>query len=280
MRTTVRFLLSCLILTGCLYWLTCANPESLQIGWLKITLDWDPRPIYLNTSAPAVIDSVRYSLRPGGKRFTFRPDDSGNHMAVEMDYYDVHVEALADSGKVYYVADTSRIFVQENETNRFYLTVRNVRLTQAPEFTGLPSPFAINSDTVTLRWTSPAFAEEYVLERSGTPDFSQKDTLYTGEDAQFQVSGLTTAVHYFRVAARNDLGSSPYSQVAAVQVSLAENLIIVTTQLNDCILSQPYSQAVQATGGVPPYVWTVQGTLPDGLGFSQAGVLSGTAAQS
>lgn len=39
----------------------------------------------------------------------------------------------------------------------------------------------------------------------------------------------------------------------------------------------PYSQTIQATGGVQPYLWTLEsGTLPPGFTFSASGVLSGT----
>jgi Putative Ig domain len=39
----------------------------------------------------------------------------------------------------------------------------------------------------------------------------------------------------------------------------------------------PYSQTLQATGGVQPYTWSLEsGTLPPGFSFSSSGVLSGT----
>jgi hypothetical protein len=40
-----------------------------------------------------------------------------------------------------------------------------------------------------------------------------------------------------------------------------------------------YSAALSATGGTPPYTWSVQaGALPPGLSLSAAGVISGTPA--
>jgi hypothetical protein len=55
-------------------------------------------------------------------------------------------------------------------------------------------------------------------------------------------------------------------------------LQITTTSLPDGIVGQPYSFALQATGGNPPYTWWFAkgGDLPRGLHFSTAGVLSGT----
>ncbi len=40
---------------------------------------------------------------------------------------------------------------------------------------------------------------------------------------------------------------------------------------------QPYTTTLAAEGGVPPYTWTVSaGTLPNGLGISAGGIISGT----
>ena len=38
----------------------------------------------------------------------------------------------------------------------------------------------------------------------------------------------------------------------------------------------PYSQALSATGGTPPYSWSVSGSLPAGLTLSSGGTISGT----
>ncbi|HEY8208709.1 MAG TPA: putative Ig domain-containing protein, partial [Myxococcaceae bacterium] len=53
-------------------------------------------------------------------------------------------------------------------------------------------------------------------------------------------------------------------------------LALSTTALPDGYTGQAYSKAIAATGGKPPYVFAVQGTVPDGLSLSSSGVLSGT----
>jgi hypothetical protein len=55
-------------------------------------------------------------------------------------------------------------------------------------------------------------------------------------------------------------------------------LQITTTSLPEGTVGQPYSFALQATGGNPPYTWWYAkgGDLPRGVHFSKAGVLSGT----
>jgi hypothetical protein len=53
------------------------------------------------------------------------------------------------------------------------------------------------------------------------------------------------------------------------------DLSIVTTSLPDGVVGAPYSTSLNASGGVPPYTWTVTG-LPDGLTSTAAGAISGT----
>ncbi|MGH2729064.1 MAG: S8 family serine peptidase [Actinomycetota bacterium] len=52
---------------------------------------------------------------------------------------------------------------------------------------------------------------------------------------------------------------------------------ITTASLTDGTVAQAYSQTLQATGGTPPYTWSVTGALPDGLNLNAStGEISGT----
>jgi hypothetical protein len=54
-------------------------------------------------------------------------------------------------------------------------------------------------------------------------------------------------------------------------------LVITTQSLPAATVGVPYSATLTATGGIPPYTWTViSGSLPPGLSLSSAGVISGT----
>ena len=57
-------------------------------------------------------------------------------------------------------------------------------------------------------------------------------------------------------------------------------LSITTTSLPNGTVGVAYSQTLAATGGIPPYTWSVPiGELPPGLALSPAGLLSGTPTQ-
>src|SRR2546430_873407 len=54
-------------------------------------------------------------------------------------------------------------------------------------------------------------------------------------------------------------------------------LVVATPALPNSVQGQPYSQALQASGGTPPYLWSgVAGGIPGGLSVDPAGVLAGS----
>jgi hypothetical protein len=79
--------------------------------------------------------------------------------------------------------------------------------------------------------------------------------------------------------------SQPSSQSASSSLSISISpaaspaaLAVTTTSLPAGTVSTPYpSTSLQASGGVPPYSWSLQsGSLPAGLNLSTAGAISGT----
>ncbi len=61
------------------------------------------------------------------------------------------------------------------------------------------------------------------------------------------------------------------------QSTSAPPLTITTTELPGATVGIPYTGALAASGGTPPYSWAlVSGSLPPGLNLSPAGVISGT----
>lgn len=64
-------------------------------------------------------------------------------------------------------------------------------------------------------------------------------------------------------------------QVYAVSTVASSPLTITVPALGDVPNGVPFTYALQATGGVPPFTWTVSG-LPAGLTANSSGVVSGT----
>jgi YD repeat-containing protein len=64
----------------------------------------------------------------------------------------------------------------------------------------------------------------------------------------------------------------------ALSVTVTAPLVITTTSLPDGTRSSPYSAAVEAAGGAPPYTWSLSaGSLPYGLSLNAStGAISGT----
>ena len=67
------------------------------------------------------------------------------------------------------------------------------------------------------------------------------------------------------------------SQTFTLSISLAPFAITSPSTLPSGLAERAYSTTLAATGGIPPYTWTVAtGTLPPGLSLSSGGVISGT----
>lgn len=76
--------------------------------------------------------------------------------------------------------------------------------------------------------------------------------------------------------------SSPQEQdvvryVLTVQPLTPPPLMITTTSAPSTTVGTAYSATLQASGGVPPYSWSIaSGSLPEGLSLSSSGTISGT----
>ncbi len=90
-------------------------------------------------------------------------------------------------------------------------------------------------------------------------------------------SGKPTRAGSFRISVRvTDLRGSSDGTVFPMTVT-GPPLSITTTTLSDGAVGTPYSGSVQATGGIPPYVFgLLSGALPAGLSLAADGTISGT----
>jgi Putative Ig domain len=96
------------------------------------------------------------------------------------------------------------------------------------------------------------------------------------------ISGTTTAAGLFTFTVQAQDSTLPTNQTAqralALNVEEAQPLTINTSALGNGTTGTPYTANLQATGGVPPYTWSVStGLLPSGLTLDpNTGVVSGT----
>ncbi len=93
------------------------------------------------------------------------------------------------------------------------------------------------------------------------------------------ISGRATAVFTasFIIRVRDAIGTSSVKQLSLTVIQPPPPLIISTTSLPETSAERSYSQTLQATGGVPPYTWSLaNGSLGPGLSLSANGVISGT----
>ncbi len=101
----------------------------------------------------------------------------------------------------------------------------------------------------------------------------------TLDPATGAVSGTPTSAGSFGFTVQaTDSGAPARTASKSLSISVAAQLAITTSALPDAAVGQAYSQTLAATGGTPPYTWSVaSGSLPPGLSLSSAGgVVSGT----
>ncbi len=96
------------------------------------------------------------------------------------------------------------------------------------------------------------------------------------------LSGTPTAYNTFNFTVRatsGPAGNQVFDEQALALTILPPPVLITTASpLPNATVGVPYSQTLQATGGIGSYSWTLTGgSLPAGLTFSGAGVLSGAA---
>jgi hypothetical protein len=90
------------------------------------------------------------------------------------------------------------------------------------------------------------------------------------------ISGTPSVATTFNLTFTATDSASPVKNTAVKMLTLriAPPLVINTLSIPNAIVNQPYSTTIQATGGQPPYFWSVK--APQELSINAQGVLSGT----
>ena len=87
----------------------------------------------------------------------------------------------------------------------------------------------------------------------------------------------TAGATSFVVRVKDSLGTSSTRALFLIVTQPPPPLVIQTISLPETTAERSYSQTLQATGGVPPYTWSIaSGGLGTGLNLSATGTISGT----
>ena len=120
----------------------------------------------------------------------------------------------------------------------------------------------------------------------GTPPYSWSlaaGSLPAGlslDPASGAISGTptTTGSASFTVKVTDSTASAAQTATQDLTIAITTALVILTNSLARAELGQPYDETLTASGGVPPYAWSiVSGTLPQGLTLEAGtGKITGT----
>jgi Bacterial Ig-like domain (group 3) len=149
-------------------------------------------------------------------------------------------------------------------------------VTQSFTLTVDAPPAITSADEATFNDHSPS---SFTVSATGTPapTITKWGNLPEGVSLSNGVlSGTPTQIGSFQITltATNALGSSTQQFTLTVV-----GLHVTTTSLPNVTLGVPYSDQLEAVGGVTPFKWTkVSGKLPVGLKLSSTGLLSGKVA--
>jgi hypothetical protein len=149
-------------------------------------------------------------------------------------------------------------------------------VTQSFTLTVEAPPAITSADEATFNDHS---ASSFTVSATGTPAPTIAKWGNLPEGVTFSngvLSGTPTQTGSFQITltATNALGSSTQQFTLTVV-----GLHVTTTSLPDVTLGVPYSDQLEAVGGVAPFKWTkVSGKLPVGLKLSSTGLLSGKVA--
>jgi len=96
-----------------------------------------------------------------------------------------------------------------------------------------PLPTTSDNSSFEITWSPVSNGDYYVLEESGSSDFSSNNTVYTGPSTSVRISDKNDGTYYYRVKAVNLGGSSNWSVALQITVLLPPPAPIVMLSIID-----------------------------------------------
>jgi len=145
------------------------------------------------------------------------------------------------------------------------LTITTTTLPAATVGVAYSQTLAASGGTLPYAWSVSAGALPGGLALDPAPG------VISGTPTTAETANFTVMVTDSSVPAATD------TQALSIVVSAPGSpLTITTTTLPDAVFGTAYSQTLAASGGTPPYSWSISaGALPSGVALSAAGVISG-----
>ncbi len=167
------------------------------------------------------------------------------------------------------------------------VTLTATNITELKAFLNNPttsSPLAISTATLPDATVGGAYSQTLAASGGTTPyTWSRSSgTLPTGLTLGSSgiISGTPTATGTFSFTVKvTDSASTRASVSKTFSITVSSNvqpLSITTTALPNGTVGTAYSQNLAATGGLAPYSWSYNGTLPAGILVTSAGLVTGT----
>ncbi|NVN93216.1 MAG: putative Ig domain-containing protein [Desulfuromonadales bacterium] len=177
-------------------------------------------------------------------------------------------------------------------TGTFSFTVRvtdssspTVSVTKSLSMTvSAPAALSISTSSLANATVGTAYSQTLAANGGRTPyTWSRSSgTLPTGLtlNSAGVISGTPTATGTFSFTARvRDSASTQASATKALTITVNANvppLAISTSSLPNGVVGTVYSQNLAVTGGLAPYSWNYNGTLPAGIVVTSSGLVMGT----
>jgi hypothetical protein len=156
--------------------------------------------------------------------------------------------------------------------------------TSAPAPASVISPLQFNPITLPDTTERDAYSSPALVASGGVSPYvwtisagATPSGIYLDSTSGVLMGSATWAGDYQFTVRVQDVAGTAVTQPLSIHVNRAvPPVMILTSALNTITSTVPTAQALDATGGLGTYTWSVTGALPAGITLSTAGVLSGT----